>query len=225
MVGERPLVNFYLNEIKVEGLWDTGAMISLVDTSFIENNFPDVKLHSVADFLGNEELMLTVANKNELSVKGVVILNFGIEESRNMFQIPFLVTEESISKPILGYNTIEHLITNFKDVINLSASLVSVIGGLSAEKVETMVNLVETGNKFSELAQDVKLLKKQIIYPGCVQKVRCKLKDLDFSNSFEKIVLFSPLEEFCIESELVIFETIKKENYVNVGVFFYTKYS
>ena len=70
-----------------------------------------------------------------------------------------------------------------------------------------MVNLVETGEKFSELTQDAKLIKKQIIYPGCVQ---CKLKDLNFSNSFEKIVLFSPLEEFYIESELVIFETTEK---------------
>ena len=77
-------------------------------------------------------------------------------------------------------------------------------------KMQKMVNLVESGEKCSELAQDAKLIKKQIIYPGCVQKVQCKLKDLNFSNSFEKIVLFSPLEEFYVESELVIFETTEK---------------
>ena len=70
LVGERPLINCYLNGMKVEGLWDTGAMISLVDTDFVEKHFPDIKIDLVADFLGDEELLLTVANKTELSVKG-----------------------------------------------------------------------------------------------------------------------------------------------------------
>ena len=31
LVGERPLVNIHLNGKKIQGLWDTGAMISLMN--------------------------------------------------------------------------------------------------------------------------------------------------------------------------------------------------
>ena len=114
-----------------------------------------------------------------------------------MFQIPFLVTDGPVSKPILGYNTIEHLITNYKDVVDLPKSLINIIRGISLENVGSMVNLVETGVKFSELSKEVTLEKKQIIYPGLIRKIRCKVKDLKVSNPVEKIVLFSPLEELC----------------------------
>ena len=36
LVGERPLVNIYLNGKKVKGLWDTGAMISIMDRKFLK---------------------------------------------------------------------------------------------------------------------------------------------------------------------------------------------
>ena len=31
LVGERPMVNIYLDGKKIQGLWDTGAMISLIN--------------------------------------------------------------------------------------------------------------------------------------------------------------------------------------------------
>ena len=37
-----------------------------------------------------------------------------------------------------------------------------------------------------------------------------KVKDLTFSNSVEKIIVFSPLEECCVGSELFIFEPAEK---------------
>ena len=36
LVGERPVVNIYLNDKKVKGLWDTGAMISLMNRKFLK---------------------------------------------------------------------------------------------------------------------------------------------------------------------------------------------
>ena len=35
LVGKRSLVNIYLNGEDVQGLWDTGAMISLVNEKFL----------------------------------------------------------------------------------------------------------------------------------------------------------------------------------------------
>ena len=61
LVGERPLVNVHLDGKKVQCLWDTGAMISLVNKDFLETNFPSATIHSVADFAG-QGLTLTAAN-------------------------------------------------------------------------------------------------------------------------------------------------------------------
>ena len=115
------------------------------------------------------------------------------------------------------------MVTNFKEVVDLSSSLVDVIGGLSVENAQSMVNLVETGGKLSELSQEARVGKRQVIYPGCVQKVRCKVKDMNFSNPFNKIVLFTPFEEFCVENELVTFESTEKlkthKKFVDVGIY------
>ena len=108
---------------------------------------------------------------------------------------------------IIGYNTIEHLVTNCKDKLNISESLVNVIGNLSVEKVESMVNIVEAGGEISELTVAAKLEKSQVIFPGNCEKLRCKIKDLRFRNGNKKLVMFSPFEEFCVEKDVVIFES------------------
>ena len=207
LVGERPMVNIYLNDIEINGLWDTGAMISLMNEEFLLQNFPDIQLHSISEFTGNESIILTTVNQSSVDIKGVAVLDFGVESGKILFQIPFLVTSEKISNPIIGYNTIEHLVKHFKDKMDLSSSLVKVIGNLSSEKVATMVNLVETGGRICELSKEAKLEKTQIIYPGCVEKVKCKIKDLEVNNVHNKLILFSPFEEMCVESELVVFES------------------
>ena len=73
---------------------------------------------------------MTVANQGALNVKGIAVLDFGIEKGQRLFQIPFLVTSDTIANTIIGYNTIEHLVTNFKDELNLSLSLTKIIGRL-----------------------------------------------------------------------------------------------
>ena len=79
LVGERPLVNIHLNKKKIQALWDTGAMISLVNKSFLNENFPDVEIHSIKDFIG-EGLTLTAANKSTIDIDGVAVFDFGVTE-------------------------------------------------------------------------------------------------------------------------------------------------
>ena len=188
LVGERPLVKIYLNGVLTEGLWDTGAMISLMNKDFLEEHFPGVPMYSISDFIDNDSLKLTAANQTELGVEGVVVLTFGVEERKDLFQIPFVVTTELISKPIVGYNTIEHVVTNFKDEINLPSSLVGVIRSLSDENAENMVNLLEAGGKISELSEEARLEKTCTIFPGVLNKIRCKIKDLKLNNIHDKLI-------------------------------------
>ena len=226
LVGERPLVNIHLNRKKVQGLWDTGAMISLINDEFLKENFPDVKVHPIEEFSG-QGLTLTAANKSEIGVDGVAILDFGVDEADGLFQVPFLVTAQEISSPIIGYNTIEHLVKNFRDKMNLSESLCNLVDCLSSEKADVMVNLIEKGAEIKELNSEAKLEKNQVVFPGCCEKVRCRIKDLKFCNGGDKLVVFSPFEELCVEGELVIFESTEilksRTKFVDVMVYNPTK--
>lgn len=122
--------------------------------------------------------------------------------------MPFLVTSQEIENPIIGYNTIEHLVKNFRTQMDMPESMCDLVDCLvSTEKAEAMVNLIETGAEIQDLNSEAKLEKNQIVHPGCCEKVRCRIKDLDFCNGGDKLVVFSPFEEMCLEGDLVIFES------------------
>ena len=189
---------------------DTGAMVSLLNLDFVTENFTETKVETVAEFFGKEDLKLTVANKNEMRVTGVVVLQFGVVGKSDMFEIPFLVTDEPLSQPILGYNTIEYLVSNFGEMINLPASMVSLFGTQLTDRPEVLVSIVEAGSKITELNEAARVQKRVVLKPGSFVKVRCKFNDLQMSNPVGKIIVFSPLEEFCVEQELSILETTEK---------------
>ena len=220
---EKLLVNIFLNRKKINGLWDTGAMISLMNENYLHEHFPGVHIYSVNEFTGKESLQLTAANQSLVCVKGVAILSFGVKENNDLFDIPFLLTSENISNPIIGYNTIEHFVNNFKETIDIPVSLSQVIGSLSVSSAASMVNIVEEGGKFSELTSEVKLERKTIIFPGCVKKVKCRMKDLKMNNPINTVVLFSPFEEKLDESELIIFESTEvlqnRKKYLEIMIY------
>ena len=87
------------------------------------------------------------------------MLEFGIENDNGLFEVPFLVTSQEISSPIIGYNTIEHLVKNFRDKMNLSESLCSLVDCLSSDKADAMVNLIEKGAEIKELNSEARLEK------------------------------------------------------------------
>ena len=222
LVGEKPFVNIRLDGKQVKGLWDTGAMISLISQDFLQENFPEVTVHPISDFMGSG-LTVTAANKSAIDVEGVAILNFGVGDEE-LFQVPFLVSAQELANPIIGYNTIEHLVKNYGNQMDMPESLCSLVDCLaSAEKAEAMVNIIETGADILELNSEAKLERNQVVYPGCCEKVRCRIKDLKFCNAGDRLVHFAPFEEMCLEGDLVIFEsaTVLKSNKKFVDVMVY----
>ena len=226
LVGERPLVSIFLNGKKVKGLWDTGAMVSLINRAYLQRNHPDVAIHSISEFMG-QGLALSAANNGEINIDGVAILDFGVD-GEELFQIPFLVTSQQMSSPIIGYNTIEYLVKNYREKMNLSESMCNLVDCLSStEKAEVMVNLIEKGVEIEELSSEAKLEKNQVIHPGCCEKVRCRIKDLQFCNGGDKLVMFSAFEEMCVEGELVVFDSVEvmksRRKYIDVVIYNPTK--
>ena len=82
------MVNIFLDGKEIKGLWDTGAMVNLINIDFMRREFPDVKMYSMEEFMG-EKVILSAANKSQLSVKGFAIFEFGVSETQKLFQIPF----------------------------------------------------------------------------------------------------------------------------------------
>ena len=222
LVGERPVVSIFLENMCVNGLWDTGAMVSVINNKFLNEHFPMVKIRPVEEIIGTHDINVSVANQGALNVKGIAILDFGVKKEQRLFQIPFLVTSDEIANTIIGYNIIEHLVVNFGDKIDLSASLTKVIRSLSISNAENMVNLVQMGGKITQLSGEVNLNTTVNINPGCIERLRCKINNFEVNNIFNKVILFTPFEENCLDNDLIVFETTEvinhRKKFINVCV-------
>ena len=208
LVGEKPLVKIWLDGIQIEGLWDTGAMVSILSRAFLGENFPQAEILPVSDFIKHENLKINTANQAELEIDGVVVLDFGVEKGKPLFQVPFLVTADTLSRPIIGYNTIEYFVMNFGQNLDIPESLSKVLNNLPRSSAGDVVNVITAGGKLTEISREAKLSKSYTIPAKTSLKVRVKIKDFDFADSFNKPICFTPLEELCVENELVYFESV-----------------
>ena len=220
LIGERPLINVKLDNIDCKCLWDTGSMVSLINEEFLNENFLGKEMYSVEEFLDNK-LNLSAANNTEVPIEGVVLLDFAIDKSM-LFKIPFLVTKENISNSIIGYNTIEHLILNYKDDVKLLPSLMKLLPNLSIENAQSMINTVEKAAEVSEIMGKVKTVKPLSISGNCMVKVKCKTR-VSFDVA-EKDVLFQPLFQFMGDNDLIIYEATGtlirgKSQFVNIAIY------
>ena len=201
LVGRKPVIKCWLNQRQCEGLWDTGSMISLMNKRVVEEKFPNVKIHSVEEFLGTG-LKLSAANQTELQIAGIVLMDFGVEKSDILFQIPFIVTEEDIKEIIIGYNVIENLVVNCEKV-NVYESL-SKLSNMQENKIGGIVNQIRARFSCPEIMGDVKIGCDQIVPASCVHRVKCKTEiKVEGPN---KSVLFSPKDNWEMEN-LDVMET------------------
>ncbi len=56
LVGRRPVVNIFFEKKGVNGLWDTGTMVTVINDLFLGENFPDVEIWSIEEFVGKKEI-------------------------------------------------------------------------------------------------------------------------------------------------------------------------
>ena len=208
LVGEKPLVTVKLKGKEVKGLWDTGAMVSLMSRDYLAEHFNDVTVVPLDQFTG-QGILLSAANKGKIGIEGVAVLGFGIGDNDDLFEVPFLITEDDI--------------TTLRSELDLPASLCLLVETLSSEKAEAVVNLVEQGAEIEELRSPAKLERDCTVFPGQYEKVRCRIRDLKMATSGDKLVMFAPLEELCMEGDLVVFESVDilktRRKFVDVMVF------
>ena len=210
VVGEKPLINCYLNDIKVKGLWDTGSMISLLGKKWLDEKFPSVETISLENFLGVSDLNLRTANNTVLDIESVALIDFALKPNTEKLKVPFLITNESVENPIFGYNLISHLVTSNRDP-KIFETLMSVFPHIPDEGAETVVSIIQKVAEVPDLLGEVKVNKQTVISSKSFVRVKCKA-NVEFEAK-EKSLIFQPLVEPQVDEALEIkesYEVLKK---------------
>ncbi len=107
LVGERCMIDCKIHNKEVEGLWDTGAQVSLVShgwVSSLEGETPEIK--SLESLVGVDEIDLRGAGGKKIPYIGYVMMEVKLKGRSDILDVPFLVTADDITNPIIGYNVI-----------------------------------------------------------------------------------------------------------------------
>uniref|UniRef100_A0A8C6LDR0 Gypsy retrotransposon integrase-like protein 1 n=1 Tax=Nothobranchius furzeri TaxID=105023 RepID=A0A8C6LDR0_NOTFU len=119
LVGKKCFISCYLQQKKTEALWDTGSQVCAVDEAWKAENIPDVKLRDIAEIVNPGDLQVEAANGTEMPYVGWVEVLFKLAAGPQEFYVPVLVMKGSqLSRPIIGFNVIEHIITNGQAEMN-----------------------------------------------------------------------------------------------------------
>ena len=110
LIGSKPTINCKINGTESEVLLDTGSQVSMCDKAWLSTHAPGVEMKPVAEFLEQgEEVKFMAANNAEVQITGAVILDFTMGTCS--FPVPFVVTEGSMSQPLLGFNVMDHIVS------------------------------------------------------------------------------------------------------------------
>ena len=174
----------------VEALWDTGAQVSLVDKDWLADSYPDAEVDSLETFLKGDNLHLFSANSRKISVCGVATLN--VEIAGFPVQVPFIVSDDPVSQPIIGYNVIKHLVFEGGDepekLLKLS------FPGIVERNLAAVVNIIRE----EKVKEDFVVTTKKTVIPANSRcKIKCRTKYR--ASELEESVVFTPNP---IDSEL-----------------------
>ena len=186
LVGEKPIVSCQLDALRINALWDTGSMVSMVSLAWLRENFPDVELLSLQEFVEGDNLHLVAANNTSVGIEGVVVLKFCVNNF--CVPVPFVVCREDISVPIIGYNVIKHLVLEENVEV---PSLLKVFPSLSEATVSSVVAVVRKEEEVE--ASCAAWTKTQTVIPPH-SRVRIKCRTNMAASAPNQSVMFTPGE-------------------------------
>ena len=215
LVGEKPILSCHLGGKKVDGLADSGSQVLMVDRSWKDENFPDMKLDPVSDFI-NTDLHLLAANNTRVGFDGVIRLPFSLDGEEG-FDVPVLVSSERITQPIIGTNVLKESVVNGTE--NQKNKLREALH-LDIGEFQSFCALFEQNAQEPDFLTEIKASQSINVPAGHRMQIKCRVKAL--SNDDNQIVYFSPALS-ADEEELTYSETVSqlkrgRTNYVVVDV-------
>ena len=170
LVGKQCLVKCKLNRTNIESLWDTGAQVAMVGQTWLRKHFPNIEIQDISklleDELGESGLVLKAANNVEIGYVGYVDLVFQMgDSSQPPLLVPFIVSEEDLTRPIIGNNVIEMWVNGEgePDVKqNLTEVLENSLEEVSRKNVEGLVNLIQNKKEDGDIYGNVVVGRKDV---------------------------------------------------------------
>ena len=88
-------------------MWDTGAQVSLVSRGWLESlNGKSPVVNSLESLVGADKIDLRGAGGTIIPYVGFVMLEVALKGRSDILDVPFLVTADELTTPIIGYNVI-----------------------------------------------------------------------------------------------------------------------
>ena len=103
LVGERPIVECQIANTTTAALWDTGSQVSMISRKWMKENAITEELMSLSSIIGRNVSVEGVGGA-PIPYDGVV--NLQVRHKSFASEVPFLVTRQPITEPILGFNVI-----------------------------------------------------------------------------------------------------------------------
>lgn len=170
LVGEKCVLNCFLNELKEEILWDTGAQVSILSAQWLQNHFPTAPVKSVQD-LFEGDITIKSASGDSIEFEGYVSLDFQLSPDSKLLEVPFLVTNTvEVERPIIGYNVIKHLGQETDDM-SLTSKLQYALPKSKASLAGTIATILLNDQ---EIIGSVRTGKQNVLVPkGGTTFVKC----------------------------------------------------
>ena len=199
-----------LDGIDTKALLDSGAQVSVLSRSFLAEQFPDIKVRTVKELLGGQNLELLAVNNFSVPYEGFVEITLTLVGKKDNFSIrvPFLVTLAKIDQTLKGFNVICELIRansseNTREL--LLDAMLSSFNSVDDTQLKTFTNFVqECGH--NDLCT-VKTIKKNFVIPaGKSLKIPCLIDTGPISKRL--LVLLEPFEVKNLPYGLSVHQTL-----------------
>lgn len=130
-VGKKCLLEGEIGGHKVSMLLDTGAQVSIIDQSWREKYLPTGDVWPLSEIVGPcAGLEVFAINGDVIPFSGWVEATVslpGHDGTHYSIQVPFLVSQLQLKRPLLGFNVISELITGPKDSAGILTTLHSLM--------------------------------------------------------------------------------------------------
>ena len=188
LIGDRCIVKCNLNGHGCNALWDTGAQISLISKSWLDERNVKSEVRDLAELIGRD-LKVKGAVGADIPYCGYTVLECTITGVTT--NVPFLVSEKEMDQPIIGYNVIAYMASNFPDKVTVPR-VKETFPKLTTATAEAVLNILQT--KDLEKVSAVKLHKfDSVIRKGASISVPCRIANVKLER--QSPVLFEPESE------------------------------
>lgn len=168
LVGERCIISCSLNNIKSKVLLDTGAQVSIIGKDYLRIHMENQQPQNISDLLDNaDSLRVQWGDSSDIPFEGWIPLKVALGEgscSREI-EVPFLVTSDKLSNPILGFNAIKIISLSHHDGNSLKQMFQSAFETTEMTSINSLVNVITCAEEENDVLP-VKVKGKDVIIPA-----------------------------------------------------------